>query len=120
SFSCPGWINKMAEVDPTYVLLQYVKGILKAWNQKGIRTVDEAEMEERSFRQQEKRMSSHVQNRQNEEIVPDWFRDRNKLSVEKTDSIETDTGEDSEEVSIEIERLLAKVSGKEEESHIVS
>ncbi|MFC3040699.1 DnaD domain-containing protein [Virgibacillus xinjiangensis] len=91
---------------------RYVTGILKAWKRKGITTVEQAELEEKAFRQQHVGKPHYNQHQPQEEIVPDWFKDRKEkaaVSYEETTALPKDANHETEE----IERLLAKVSGRE-------
>lgn len=53
---------------------RYVRGILKAWEKKGIRTVEQARNEEMQFSRQHTRYTGNVQT----EIVPEWFYEQKK------------------------------------------
>lgn len=95
---------------------RYVKGIPKAWRQKGITTVKEAENEEVEFRKRWPKKSGVSYREQHNEIVPDWFLEqkRNKEN-DVRQSIHPKSvpvpGEAAKEVK-EVGEPLAKMSTK--------
>ncbi|WP_174614719.1 DnaD domain-containing protein [Virgibacillus ihumii] len=82
----------------------YVKGILKAWVKKGIRTVEQAEADEMAFRKQRAYRGDSAGG----EVIPDWFREREekKPRVEKAADAVLDHAKQEE-----FERLLAEFGG---------
>lgn len=76
----------------------YVKGILQDWKNKGLQTIEEAEAEVKTFREQVKQ----VRRDKPDEIIPDWFykRDAQQQKPKK------ETAKEAEE-RMEVDRLLA-------------
>lgn len=55
----------------------YAKAILRAWHQKGIKTMEQADAEAVEFQNQQKSRFGGNQTK-NKEIVPEWFKNREK------------------------------------------
>ncbi|TMN22166.1 DnaD domain-containing protein [Lentibacillus cibarius] len=83
----------------------YVKGILQAWVNTGIRTVDAARAEETTFRGSQ---LTSVRKPVSGEVVPDWFHDRKKQRKAEPRQMPQQTPEQFAET----ERLLDKFRKK--------
>ncbi|WP_174615160.1 DnaD domain-containing protein [Virgibacillus ihumii] len=97
----------------------YVKGILKAWLRKGVKTVEQAEAEATAFRQKNNR--GNWNNSQQEEVIPDWFKERQQKQAAKR--AEQQRADAHKEVDMEaFNELLAEFTGRdgEETSYINS
>ncbi|RYG72965.1 DnaD domain protein [Lentibacillus lipolyticus] len=55
----------------------YVKGILQAWVEKGITTVEDAKAEETAFRRS-RDQGRRTYAARTEEVIPDWFHERKR------------------------------------------
>ncbi|GAA0607606.1 hypothetical protein GCM10009001_26160 [Virgibacillus siamensis] len=92
----------------------YVKGILKAWLRNGVKTVEQAEAEATAFRQKNNR--GNWNNSQQEEVIPDWFQERQqkqaaKRAAEKRADAQTGM---TKEVDMEVfNELLAEFTGRD-------
>ncbi|WP_449355165.1 DnaD domain-containing protein [Virgibacillus natechei] len=100
---------------------RYVKGILKAWRQKGITTVKEAENEEMEFRKRMPKKSGISYREQHNEIVPDWFIEQKRKKEHARQSMPPKPVPDPEEAAKEVEEvgdLLAKLTTKKPEQSV--
>lgn len=65
----------------------YAKSILKSWENKGIKTIEQAKAEEVEFQNQQKARFKKINNRP-AEVVPDWFRNRDQQHAQTPQSSE--------------------------------
>ncbi|WP_449355210.1 DnaD domain-containing protein [Virgibacillus natechei] len=120
-----GWITDLGEALVLHAMKlaltqdkttwRYVKGILKAWRQKGITTVEEAKNEEMEFRRRIPKKSGTSYRGQHGEVVPDWFMEQKRSKGNASQSIRPKTVPDHVEEAKEVEKvgeLLAKMSTK--------
>jgi DnaD/phage-associated family protein len=101
------WINDLGEemviealsraLDRNKPSWGYAKSILQSWVKKNIKTLDQAKAEEVDFQNQQTNRRNYKL--QSKEVVPDWFKDRNKQSSKQP--IETGDTE-------EVEAILSK------------
>lgn len=84
---------------------RYVRGILKAWEKRGIRTVEQARNEEMQFSRQRTRYTGNVQT----EIVPEWFYEQKK----KRKRVQLKTVMDPEKEAAELKALLGQFAKAE-------
>lgn len=102
------WTNKLGEslvvaamkraLDRGRESWGYVKAILQDWQMKGFQTIEEAETEAITFSKQAK----SSQKNGHEEIIPDWFHDRDTTP----EKVKIETAEEAKE-RMEMDRLLA-------------
>ncbi|GAB4074306.1 hypothetical protein GCM10028778_18090 [Barrientosiimonas marina] len=90
----------------------YVKGILKSWQTKGIRTVEEATADDHQFRNRHSQLSSsHRPGKA--EVIPEWFQERKqKQAMQQQQAANHTNSHYSQAEWEECERLLAKYSHK--------
>lgn len=79
----------------------YAKAILKSWHQKGIKSIEEANAEAIEFQNQQ---ANRFGKQQKPEVVPDWFKDRDKQS--EADPEQTQDPVQSQKEKEEIDALL--------------
>ncbi|GAB3042124.1 DnaD domain-containing protein [Virgibacillus ainsalahensis] len=102
---------------------RYAKGILKAWKQKGITTVEEAEKEEIEFKQRRPKKSGIPYRQQHEENVPDWFTELKRQEKHAGQYMQPKAVPDPDEAAKEAEEigeLLAKISTKKRVQSVTS
>lgn len=93
----------------------YVKRILQDWKDKGVQTVDDVQAEDAAFKQKREKRSKqpgHSYGRRSGEVVPDWFKERNKkqdVGQEEAITPELSAEEEAEERA-ELEALLRENS----------
>ncbi|RYG73443.1 DnaD domain protein [Lentibacillus lipolyticus] len=118
------WINDIGEplvreamqraLDQQKPRWQYVKGILKAWSNKGITTVEQAAANEAAFRYRQRQPQRHHPSTGGE-VIPGWFQERKQKQVRdsqrKQQQAATSHTVGSPEWE-ECEHLLAKYSNK--------
>ncbi|WP_052360628.1 DnaD domain-containing protein [Oceanobacillus manasiensis] len=90
-------------LDQNKITWRYVRGILKAWEKKGIRTVEQARNEEMQFSRQRSRYTGNVQT----ELVPDWFYEQKKKPKTEKPVVVVDP----EKEAAELKALLGKYAG---------
>ncbi len=69
----------------------YVKSILKAWINKGIRTIEQAEAEEIEYKNKKSNNGTFSNRMSNQEVIPEWFKsrkDQEKQDVNKKPSVD--------------------------------
>lgn len=81
------WINDLGDVMVIESLKRslernkpnwgYAKSILKSWHEKGIKTSEQAKSEEVEFRNQQSNKKPFYPKQKSQEVVPDWFKNRN-------------------------------------------
>jgi len=116
------WVNRSGEqlvlhamkraLDRGKASWGYVRAILENWGKKGIRSVEEAQVEEVSFRRNSlsRKGQSSYGARQGKEVVPEWFWER-KRERENRREHEEESGMlgDVEEEREEIRRMLVEL-----------
>src|SRR5699024_2605160 len=79
----------------------YVKRILQDWKDKGVQTVDDVQAEDATFKQKREKRSKQPgrsYGRRSDEVVPDWFKERNKKQDVKV-TPELSAAEEAEEMA---------------------
>lgn len=92
---------------------RYVKAILKAWEAKNIRTVDQADAEDAAF-QKQKKQAANQSDITRKEVVPNWFT-KSKQKQAQTEQISKPKTPDPAETAREkeaFEKELAAFLGK--------
>src|SRR5699024_241344 len=99
----------------------YVKRILQDWKDKGVQTVDDVQAEDATFKQKREKRSKQPgrsYGHRSDEVVPDWFKERNKKQdvkgQQEATTPELSAAEEAEEMA-ELEALLKEHSSGEKE-----
>ncbi|MCP3032600.1 DnaD domain protein [Halobacillus sp. A1] len=69
----------------------YVKSILKAWRNKGIETIEQAEAEEVEYKNKKSNNGTFSKRVSNQEVIPEWFKsrkDQEKQGANKEPSVD--------------------------------
>ncbi|MRH43332.1 DnaD domain protein [Aquibacillus halophilus] len=71
----------------------YVNGILKKWSEKGFVTLEQVEASEEAFYAQKKQAYYKTPQTGKQEIIPDWFHNRNKHTEHLSSNLSIQAGE---------------------------
>ncbi|WP_079529929.1 MULTISPECIES: DnaD domain-containing protein [Halobacillus] len=61
----------------------YVKSILQSWVNKGVKSLDQAQVEEVEYRNHQNNRTSFSKRSPNQEVLPEWFKTREQQQIEE-------------------------------------
>ena len=80
--------------------VNFLGGVLRNWREAGVKTIDDARKYETEFREKQKRNYKSDYQPQSNEIIPDWFKERDEEQQEKQD--------DEQSNIVEMEEIINK------------